>query len=228
MNKPLRFGHRGASGYMPENTLASFQKAIEIGVAMIELDIHRCKSGEIIVMHDDMVDRTTNGHGLVADFTLDALKMLDAGKGEKIPTLEEVLDMVDRQVGVVVELKEEAVVEQAAQIIQRYISEKGWTSDQFSVTAFDHYLLRTFHALCPAIPLGAILAGNPIEYAEFGERLGATSVNMAYPFLTQNFVDDAHKRGLLVFAWPVDEIRDIERMKSLGVDGIFSNFPDRI
>ncbi|AKM78254.1 MAG: Glycerophosphoryl diester phosphodiesterase [Candidatus Wolfebacteria bacterium GW2011_GWE1_48_7] len=228
MNKPLRFGHRGASGYFPENTLAAFQKAIDLGVDMVELDVHRCKTGEIVVMHDDTVDRTTNGYGRVADLALDALRMLDAGQGERVVTLEEVLDMLDHRVGAVVELKEAEVIEPTAEIINRYISEKGWAVDQFSVTAFDHYLLRTFHKLCPRVRLGAILAGNPIGYAEFGQRLGAASVNMAHPFLTQEFVYDAHERGLQVFAWPVDEPRDIERMKSIGVDGIFSNFPDRI
>lgn len=228
MHKTLRFGHRGASGYMPENTIASFNKAIELGVDMVEFDVHRCKTGEIVVMHDDTVDRTTNGHGRVADLTLDELRALDAGKGEKVSTLEEVLDAINHRVGAVVELKEEAAVEQTAAIINRAIDERGWASDQFSVTAFDHYLLRAFHALCPRVHLGAILAGNPIDYAQFGERLGAASVNMAYPFLTRAFVEDAHNRGLQVFAWPVDEPRDIEWMKSIGVDGIFSNFPDRI
>lgn len=228
MYKPLRFGHRGASGYSPENTLASFNKAIELGADMVELDVHRCKTGEIIVMHDDTVDRTTNGHGRIADLTLDELRALDAGKGEKVSTLEEVLDAINHRVGVVVELKEGDTVEQTAEIITHAINDRGWTIEQFSVTAFDHYFLRTFHTFCPDVRLGAILAGNPIGYAEFGERLGAASVNMAYPFLTQEFVDDAHKRGLQVFAWPVDEPRDIERMKTLGVDGIFSNFPDRI
>lgn len=228
MHKLLKFGHRGASGYMPENTIASFNRAIELGVDMVELDVHQCKTGEIVVMHDDMVDRTTNGHGRIADLTLDELFALDAGNGEKIPTLLEVLEAINHRVGVVVELKENAAVEQTATIINRAIDEQGWISNQFSVTAFDHHLLRAFHILCPRVPLGAILAGNPIGYAEFGERLGAASVNMAYPFLTQEFVEDAHARGLQVFAWPVDDPRDIERMKSIGVDGIFSNFPDRI
>lgn len=228
MKTPLRFGHRGASGYMPENTIASFNKAIELGVDMVELDVHRCKTGEIVVMHDDTVDRTTNGHGHIADLTLSELQALDAGKGEKVPTLIEVLTAIDRRVGVIVELKEAAVIEQTADILKRAVSEQGWNYDQFSVTAFEHHFLAAFHDLCPQAPLGAILAGDPIGYAEFGERLGAASVNMAYPFLTPEFVEDAHRRGLQVFAWPVDEPQDIERMKLLGVDGIFSNFPDRI
>jgi glycerophosphoryl diester phosphodiesterase len=228
MNKPLRFGHRGASGYLPENTLASFNKAIELGVDMVEFDVHRCKSGEIVVMHDDTVDRTTNGHGRVADLALDELRALDAGQGERIPTLEEVFDAIGARVGVVVELKEQSTIQGTAEIIKRYVAEHGWSYGQFSVTAFDHYLLRAFHELCPQAPLGAILAGNPIGYAEFGERAGAVSVNMAHPFLTRAFVEDAHRRGLQVFAWPVDEPRDIERMKDIGVDGMFSNFPDRI
>ena len=228
MNKPLRFGHRGAAGHLPENTIKSFLGAIDMHVDMIELDVHQCRTGEIVVMHDDTVDRTTNGHGRIAELALEELRSLDAGQEERIPTLEEVLDAVGARVGVVVELKERVAIAGTADIIKRYVAEHGWTYGQFFVTAFDHYLLQTFHALCPEVRLGAILAGIPIGYAEFGERLGAASVNMAYPFLTKEFIDDAHGRGLQVFAWPVDDPQDIDRMRDLGVDGIFSNFPDRI
>lgn len=228
MNKPLRLGHRGASGYLPENTIASFLKAIDLQVDMIELDVHCCKTGEIVVMHDDTVDRTTNGYGRIADLTLEELQLLDAGQGQKVPTLAEVLDVVNARVGVVVEVKERAAIQRTADILCQYVIERGWIYEQFFVTAFDHYLLRAFHELCPEVHLGGILAGIPIGYAEFGERLGAASVNMAHIFLTREFVEDAHARGLQVFAWTVDDSRDIERMKDLGVDGIFSNFPDRI
>ena len=87
-------GHRGAMGYEPENTLRSFQKALDLGVDMIEFDVHLCKSGELVVFHDEKVNRTTNGQGYIAQKSLEKLKELDAGQGEKIPTLEEVLDLV--------------------------------------------------------------------------------------------------------------------------------------
>ncbi len=228
MHTPLRIGHRGAPVQAPENTLASFAKAIEFGVDMIELDVHVCKTGEVVVMHDDTVDRTTNGKGRIADMTLDELKALDAGKGERIPTLEEVFNLVDKRVQIIIELKENAAIEPTMALIGRCISKEGWTNEHFMLSSFDHYMLRQCKELMPDVRLGAILAGVPIGYAEFGEQLGAYSVNMAYPFLNKEFIDDAHRRGLRVFAWPVDEPTDIEHMKALGVDGIISNVPDRI
>ena len=103
--KLLKISHRGACGYEPENTLASFKKAIEINADMIELDVHVCKTGEVVVIHDEKVNRTTNGKGYVSQKNLESLKKLDAGKGKKIPTLIEVLDLVNKRVKVNIELK---------------------------------------------------------------------------------------------------------------------------
>jgi glycerophosphoryl diester phosphodiesterase len=115
-------GHRGASGYEPENTLRSFQKAIDLGVEMIELDVYTCKSGELVVMHDDKVNRTTNGNGYVFNMTLTELKTLDAGKGEKVPTLVEVFDLINKKIAINVELKGEGTAESTAELIQKYIT----------------------------------------------------------------------------------------------------------
>ncbi len=110
----LRIGHRGAKAYAPENTLASFKKALEIGVDAVELDVRKTKDTQLVVIHDADVKRTTNGEGLVNDFTLKEIKSFDAGGGEKIPTFEEALDFLDKKVKVFVELKEVGVEEQAA------------------------------------------------------------------------------------------------------------------
>ena len=224
----LRLGHRRACGYAPENTVASFKKAIELHAAMIELDARLCKSGEVVVLHDEKVDRMTNGHGSVSDLTLAEIKSFAVNGGGTIPTLAEALDAIDRKARVVIELKHAEVVGPTATLVQTYIDDHGWTVDDFLVTSFDHYFLARFRELVPGIGLAAILAGVPIGYAEFGERLGAYSVNMAFPFLNREFVDDAHRRGLQVFAWTVNKPKDITWVKALGVDGIFSDFPDRV
>src|SRR6056297_2287931 len=101
----LKIGHRGAMGYEPENTLRSFKKAIELNVDMVELDVYVCSSGELVVIHDDKVDKTTNGKGYVSEKSFDELRKLDAGMGEKIPTLQEVLDLIDKRAKVNIELK---------------------------------------------------------------------------------------------------------------------------
>lgn len=224
----LRFGHRGACGYAPENTIASFRKAIELNVDAMEFDVRLCKSGEVVILHDEKVDRMTNGRGLVSELTLSELKSLDIRGGQKIPTLEEALDVINRKTKVVIELKTVEVVEPTAALVRRFIEERGWSHDDIMVASFNHYFLMQFRELCPGVRLAPILSGIPIGRAEFGERLGAHAVNMSFLYLNKEFVEDAHQRGLQVFAWTVNEPEDIERVKALGVDGIFSNFPDRI
>lgn len=229
MDKPfLKIGHRGAAGYAPENTLSSFKKALELDVDAVELDVYACKTGELVVIHDDKVDRTTDGKGYVVSKNFEELRALNAGNGQKIPLLEEVLDLIGNKVIVNVELKGGDTAESVSKIIGRYIKEKNWNKDNFFVSSFNHPELKKFKELMPEIKIGAIIVGIPEAYAEFAEKLGANSVNLSVEFINQEFVDDAHKRGLKVFVWTVNDIDDIERMKALAVDGIFSSFPDRL
>jgi len=229
MDKPfLKIGHRGAAGYAPENTLSSFKKALELDVDAVELDVYACKTGELVVIHDDKVDRTTDGKGYVVSKNFEELRALNAGNGQKIPLLEEVLDLIGNKVIVNVELKGGDTAESVSKIIGKYIKEKNWNKDNFFVSSFNHPELKKFKELMPEIKIGAIIVGIPEAYAEFAEKLGANSVNLSVEFINQEFVDDAHKRGLKVFVWTVNDIDDIERMKALAVDGIFSSFPDRL
>jgi glycerophosphoryl diester phosphodiesterase len=224
----LKIGHRGACGYEPENTLRSFKKALELGVDMIELDVYALKSGELVVIHDDKVNRTTDGNGYVMDKTFEEIRLLDAGQGEKIPTLDEVLDLVDKKVQVNIELKGEGTAEPIAEIINKYVNEKDWSAIDFFVSSFNHIELKKFKDLKPEINIGALIVGIPLDYAKFGEDLGAYSVNLCQEFINQEFVEDAHRRGMKVFVWTVNDLDDIERIKKLGADGIFINYPDRL
>ncbi|MCX6799927.1 MAG: glycerophosphodiester phosphodiesterase family protein [Candidatus Falkowbacteria bacterium] len=224
----FKIGHRGAMGYAPENTLASFQKALDLKVDMIEFDVHVCKSGELVVIHDDKVDRTTNGEGYVKNLTLKELQSLDAGSWEIIPTLENALDLINRKVKINIELIGEKIAEPVFKLIEEYVKNKNWQYDDFWISSFNHYQLEEFSALNPQIKIGALIEAIPIGYAEFTEGMNASSVNLSLAFIDQAFVDDAHRRGLKVFVWTVNELDDILRMKNLGVDGMFSNFPDRL
>ncbi|RJQ33711.1 glycerophosphodiester phosphodiesterase [Candidatus Parcubacteria bacterium] len=224
----LKIGHRGAMGYEPENTLRSFAKALELGVDMIELDVYVCQSGELVVIHDDKVDRTTNGHGYVVDKTFTEIRSLLIAQGEKIPTLSEVFDLVDKKVPINVELKGEHTAEPVAQLIGQYIKEKDWTAEHFLVSSFDHYELKRFKELMPEIRVGALIAGIPIGYSKFAEEVSAYSVHLSLDFARQKYIADAHQRGFKVFVYTVNDKDDINKMKELGVDGLFSNYPDRI
>lgn len=224
----LKIGHRGAMGYAPENTLKSFKKAIELNVDAIELDVHICKSGEIVVIHDKKVDRTTNGSGYVKEKTFDELRNLNAGDGEKIPLLSEVLDLINRKVKINIELKGDNTAKPVSELIEYYVKNKSWDYDDFILSSFNHYELKKFKELNSKIKTGALIDAIPIGFSEFAEKLKVNSVNLSLESINQEFVDDAHKRNLNVNVYTVNDLDDIQRIKNLNVDGIFSNFPDRL
>lgn len=224
----LKIGHRGAMGHAPENTLTSFAKALDLGVDGIELDVHLCKSGELVVIHDGRVDRTTDGKGSVIDMTLEELKQLDAGEGHCIPTFPEVLDFVNRRAMIDIELKAEGIAGSVSKVVRHYIREQGWTNDLFLISSFDHHELKRCHDIIPEIPFGPIIAAKPLDYALFAQSMKADSIMPFYEFLNGEFVQDAHQRGLKVIAWTVNRPEDIKKMLNIGVDGIISNYPDRL
>lgn len=225
-----KIGHRGAMGYAPENSLKSFKKALELNVDMIELDVHLCKSGELIVIHDKKVDRTTNGKGYVTHKTLDEIKMLDIDGGEKIPLLSEVFDLVDKKVKINVELKGKNTAEAVNDLIQKYVKNRGWKYEQFLISSFNRYELKRFHKLNPDVEIGVLIKESP-DYRDilgFARMINAGYAHIFLRFINSDFVNTLHKNGLKVYVWTVNSVEDIERMKRLNVDGIFSDFPDRL
>lgn len=227
----MLLAHRGASEIEPENTLASFRKALEFPfVKMIELDVYAIPSGELMVIHDKTVDRTTNGQGYIMESSFEYLRSLDAGgkgagKVEKIPTLNEALDLIGRKVKVNIELKGGNTAQPVKTIVEEYFT-KGWKPDDFLVSSFDHEELRKFKQLKPEVPIGVIFVGIPLGYAEYAQRLQAYSLHLAVEFINQEIVNDAHRRGIKVFCWTLQDADEIERMCRLGVDGMFVNDPE--
>ena len=222
--KMIKIGHRGASGVELENSIAAFEKAIELGVDMIELDVIPCKSGEVIVMHDNTIDRTTNGSGTVADMTFDELQQYALNNGEPIPTLERVLKAVDRRCKVNVELKvggDDTSLKVIA-VLKKFIDD-GWEADDFLVSSFDHYLLLPFLEQMPNVLRAPIIASIPIGYAEFATKSEAYSVNVKLDMTTQEFIDDAHARGFKFFVWTVNSKDEIQKCIDMGVDGVFTD-----
>ncbi|HOS41511.1 MAG TPA: glycerophosphodiester phosphodiesterase family protein, partial [Spirochaetota bacterium] len=138
MDSFLVIGHRGACGYEPENTLRSFEKAIALGAHMVELDVHRCRTGELVVIHDNRLERTTNGSGYVAEKTLDELRALDAGGGERIPLLREVVERVGVRAAINIELKGAGTAGPVSELIERTVGSGGYDTSHFLVSSFDH------------------------------------------------------------------------------------------
>ena len=215
-------------GYEPENTLLSFKKALELNVDMIELDVHVCKTGEVVVIHDDKVDRTTDGKGYVAKKTFQKIRTLDAGKGQKIPILQEVLDMVDRKAKINIEFKGKGTAKPVFGIIEKYVKEKRWSYDDFLISSFNRHELQKFYQLNPKVRLGILIGRTAVGFERIAKKIHAYSVNAKMELVNKNFVDDARKKGLRVFVWTVNDFKDMERMKLLEVDGICSDFPDRL
>jgi len=224
----LRIGHRGAMGHEPENTLLSFKKALSLGVDMIELDVHTCASREVVVIHDAKVDRTTNGRGKVANKALKELRVLDAEKGERVPTLIEVLDLVKRKAKVNIELKGKDTAKPVLDIILEYVSKKGWKYDDFLITSFDHRELEKLRKLSADVKIGLLYYRMPRGFGKLAEKINAHTLNPRIGHFTKKHVDDAHRRGMKVYVYTVNDAKDIEKMKAIGVDGIISNYPDRI
>ena len=219
-------GHRGDKGNEPENTLKSFEEAINLGVNMVELDVHLTKDGHLVVIHDRKLNRTTDGKGLVSEKTLEEVRELNAGEGEKIPTLEEVIEMIDQRVAINIELKAIGSAEKVCEVINFYVTE-GWNYSDFLVSSFEHNELHHFSKICPRVRIGVLMGDVPLGYAEYAESLGAYSANIALEATSPKFVEDAHARGLKVFVWTVDDLEDMKLMKALGVDGIITDFPER-
>ena len=217
--------HRGASGYAPENTLAAFEAAIKLDSDMIEFDVHALPSGEVMLIHDHRINRTTDGVGYVVEQSFDGLRRLNAGAGELIPTLQEALDFIDRRVPVNIELKGPRSAPGVAKILTGYFS-KGWEPTDFLVSSFDHHELVAFHSLIPKIGVAALNDAIPLGYAEFAEKLNAVAVCPSDEFVNTEYVADAHTRGMEVYVYTINDAQETERMAAMGVDGIFTNFPD--
>jgi glycerophosphoryl diester phosphodiesterase len=228
MAKILKIGHRGAKGHTAENTLASFQKALDLRVDGIELDVHRTADGEIVVMHDETLDRTTDGKGLVDVLTLSELRRLKVEKQHQIPMLTEVLDLIDRKCFVNVELKGNGTAKPVVKLIERYVKKNGWQYADFIVSGFDWKALQDVTYLNPEIPIGVLTATNldlAIGFAGFSRAL---SIHPYFHLVTAENSELMQRKGFKVFPWTVNETEDIRKIKSFNINGIISDFPDRI
>ena len=216
----LKIGHRGSRAYEPENTLRSFKKAIELGVDAVELDVRRTKDDKIVVIHDAKVDRTTNGKGLVSELTLEEIKQLVTEKGEKIPTLEEALDFLDKKVKILVELKETGLEKQVLSLIH----ERGLKKNVM-IVSFLGEALRKIRELDDEVDIGLIYVRhrNPINVAL---ELRANYILPLYRFIHTADVKKAHEKGLKVIVWTINKREEVSEYVKKGVDGIASDKPD--
>jgi glycerophosphoryl diester phosphodiesterase len=212
-------GHRGTAALEPENTLLSIKRAMDIGVDAVEIDIHLSKDKELVVIHDATVDRTTNGKGPVSSYTVQEIKRLDAGKGETIPTLQEVIDLIDKRVKLIIELKEEGTERPVVDIIVR-----NNLFDKACVISFWHKLVKTVKKMDGRIKTGVLLVGSPVDTC-IATQASADVLVMKYTFVDREFVEIVHKTGLKVFIWNIDDRDLLKPYVDMGVDAIGTNDP---
>lgn len=222
MKPILKIGHRGAKGHEPENSIISFQKAIDLKVDGIELDVHLSLDGAIMVIHDETLDRTTNGKGFVKNFTASQLKELG------IPTLIEVLDLAKQKCFANIELKGIGTAKPVAGLIQNYISNKNWNYSDFLVSSFDWKMLEEVQLLNPKIRIGVLTEESVSAALAFAKKLNAYSIHPDYQLLTKENVALMQDNSFEVYPWTVNSAEDIKKIKSFNVNGIISDFPDRI
>lgn len=223
----LAIAHRGASGYEPENTLRSVARAIALGTDWIEIDV-QLVDGELIVLHDETLDRTTNGSGVAAQQSFDYLRTLDAGKGEQIPTLTEVMDLIGARTGINIELKGEGVVDPVAALVSDYQDRRPSWHERIMLSSFNESQIEKLAAHERDFRLGLAFEDDPGSALALARDLDAYSINPSMAQVTAALVDEAHAAGIKVFVFTVNELRDIAAMQKLNVDGVFSDYPDRV
>ncbi len=220
-------GHRGAMGYETENSLLSLQKALDLNVDMIEIDVFKIKSGEIVVFHDEKIDRLTSSKGSIESLTLQELKSLKLKGGHSIPTLTEALDLINHKVPVNIELKGAHTAKEVDRLIEEYCKNHGWTLEDFVISSFDWTELKTMRSINSDIAIAVLTEDNPLDAIEMAKELKAFAINPDYKTIGKKEVEQIHRHGYKVYAYTVNKPEDIEKMKDYGVDGIFTNYPDR-
>lgn len=229
---PLVIAHRGASGAAPENTMAAFRKAIEMGSDMIEIDIQRTRDGHLVVFHDRTLGRTSNGSGVLRDHTLDELRQLDAGSwfgeefvGEPIPTLVEVLELVRGRCEINIEIKNLPYQDPEIEAtLLKTLAETAFPLNETIISSFDHVSLARLSKLEPNIPTAALFGGLPASLAGMDTPI----LHPHWNGVTAGFMAMAKEAGRKVNVYTVDKPHLWGEMIEAGVDGIITNYPDQL
>ena len=231
-------GHRGASGHAPENTMAAFQRAVELGARFIETDLQMTRDARLVALHDATLDRTTNGHGPVFSHTFEEVRRLDAGgwfrggaarsfAGERVPSIEEILDLAaTHDIGLYLEIKTQGAwgIESAVVGALRDSGE----AERVVVLSFDATMLEAVHRLASTVMTGFLCDQPGGDIVERAVRIGARQLAPRGDLVTPALVKKAHELGLQVVTWTINEQVQMRRLIAAGVDGIMSDYPDRL
>ena len=231
MIPPLRIAHRGASGrgLAPENTLAAFEKALNIGVDMLEIDVRVTGDGQLIVLHDPSLDRTTDRAGIVREMVLEEIRQADAGDGGRVPILREVFDLARHRAPILLEIKSDFI----AELVVQAIAEAEF-SEQVVVQSFNPQTVERVKRLAPHLPASLLIGELPTTPSRFRARrlvsqvleIGANTLSIWHATLTPPLIEEMRKRGIAVWAWTVDEEITMRDLAMMGVQGLVTNHPE--
>lgn len=223
-NRILVIGHKGASLITPENTIRAFQKAIDLEADLIEFDIHLSKDGEIVIIHDINTLNTSGYNGLVRNMTLNELKQLDFGEGEKIPTILELIDIAKGKIGLIFEIKAQGITEKLAKIIS-----KEALISQSIISSFSFKELMNFQKHEPNVKIGLLLSEALKSKRIIKKRIQKAIINQFYSIhphyniIDNDIIEFCHENNLKIFAWTVNDEKDMKNLVKMGIDGIMTD-----
>jgi len=231
MNQPVIYAHRGASAYAPENTMAAFVKAVELGSGGIELDVHMTKDSQLVVIHDDAIDRTSNGTGKVKDLTFSELLKYDFGgwfsdefAEEKIPTLEQVMALLsewNKVLNIEIKASDIGIESNVIEMIDKYRMR-----DKVIISSFNHYILVNIKRLDDCVKTGALFMETLYAPWEYAKRIGASAIHPFYRAISKELIGECLANGIEVNVFTVDRPEDIKLFAMANVSGIITNVPD--
>lgn len=235
MGRPAVIAHRGASAVAPENTMCAFRKALQLGADALELDVHLTRDGQVVVIHDEDIRRTSNGKGLVKDFTLEQLRQYDFGswfsseyRNEPIPTLEEVLALLaERKEWINIELKNgtfryEGLEQKVWNLVKQYGME-----ERTVISSFNHYSLLEMKRIAPDIRTGPLYVAGLVNAWEYATKLGAYAIHPQFYSVVPEIVQECKAHGVAIHAFTVDDEPMIAYMGRLQIEGVITNVPDK-
>ena len=219
----LRIGHRGAGGHAPENTLAAIERGIALHAHLVEFDVRATSDGQLVLLHDATLDRTTNGHGPITDQLWSNVKQLTGGDGQPLPLLAEALRATSGRTGVMIEIKVEGI----AKHICRTVQEIRFSGPVIYASFFHNELLAVRHE-DPQAQTMALIEAAPVNRTAFATDAQATHVGVAFETLTSSFLKSLHDHPFQVFVYTVNDPADIQTAQAMGVDGIISDYPEQL
>tara|TARA_B100001029_G_C15021363_1_gene430768 strand:- start:517 stop:1230 length:714 start_codon:yes stop_codon:yes gene_type:complete len=225
---PLIIGHRGAKGHVAENTIASVKYAIDLGVNGVEIDVFRCKSGEIVVFHDNNLSKILDVNLCIEDLDLKTIKSFRIENKYFIPTLEEILSLQLDDLILNIELKGTGTAIPTIEILKKYYKKDLLKEKNILISSFDWDELLLFRSKSQKTPIAVLIDGNPLLALKFAGKVKATAINSDYKFLNKKNIDLINAEGYKLFPYTVNDEDEMKKLISIGVDGIITDYPDKL